>query len=110
MALIEITVACPSCKTEFEVEEVNHPSLAEQIALREQESEHDGREEVERETAGMVWPHEAVEARDLQDLSFAIRRRDWAEAELLVDRIAANIGTDAEEKVAQGRFSLLAAA
>lgn len=43
--------------------------------------------------------------RPLRALSVALRQRDWSEAELQLDRIARELGTDAEEQVQQGRFS-----
>lgn len=48
------------------------------------------------------------DTRRLFELSAAIRRGDQAEAELLLDRIAEEIGARAVEQVQQARFSNLA--
>lgn len=42
--------------------------------------------------------------RPLWELAAAIRRRDWAEAEIHLDRIAEIVGPAAVEEVQQGRF------
>lgn len=39
----------------------------------------------------------------LENLARAVRQRDWAEADRLIDRIADAAGADAQEQVAKGR-------
>lgn len=54
-------------------------------------------------------PEHDIDPRLFHELSAAIRRGDRVEAELLLDRLAEEVGPEYTESVQLGRFSRLAA-
>lgn len=104
---LEYKVQCEHCdkETSFAVHEVD--CLDDDI---EDEIEA-AKDDVRDEYAGMVYPDDVQpDHRQLEALSAAIRAGDRAEAEYLLDRIAAEFGSKATEYVQRGRYSLRRAA
>lgn len=96
------SVMCEHCEKDvsFEISEI--PELDAHIDLVTANV----RSEVECEFEGFVDPAEMVrDDRTLPDLAIAIRRADATEAKILLDKIAGELGSGAEEAVERGWFS-----
>lgn len=100
------TLECPHCKAEvdFAVREVE--GLAADIDDENDMAAEHARTETEREFEGMVDPSDLpITPRIIHELSAAIRKGDRFEAELLLDRIAYDLGGEHENACQLGRFS-----
>lgn len=104
---MEFSITCKHCSTPFPFTEAEADGLADHII--------DERCDARRESEKLYVGPDYIDASELSDglsgnrplreLAVAIRRGDRAEAEHLLDVIAAKIGDEATEQVQQGRFS-----
>ena len=104
--MIEIVadVVCPDCGHGFEVNETDCPSLRDAVEEAIDDAVDDAKDEVRSEYELMSDPEPEIDVLMLGDLACAIRTGETAEAELLLDRIAAMIGSRAQHEVEIGRY------
>ena len=97
----EFWIECDKCKHEVEFDIVEVDGLVGHI---EDETEGAARE-AERQFDGMIDPDDMpISERMFHDLSSAIHRGDKAEAAILLDRIAEDLGNQYVNQVQIGRF------
>lgn len=97
-------VTCGNCghQVPFQIADVEH--LESHIDAEVEEARDEGREECTDDDS-VLDTNEIMASRIMLELSAAIRRDDRREAELLLDRLAAEMGGTIEEQVALGRFT-----
>ena len=100
------TIECEHCgkDNEFAIKEV--PGLAKDIEEEVDEASACATRDTEAQFAGMIDPADhPIHARTIFELAAAIRRGDKVEAELLLDRVAADLGREHANAVQVARFS-----
>lgn len=98
MASVELT--CPKCAHGFEISERDCPPLKDAISTAVDDAVYD----VRAEFRGMFDVADAVDTLLLGELACAIRAGDRNEAERLLDRLAEDVGGDAQHQVSIGRY------
>lgn len=101
-------IECSHCNKLVVFKTTEVEELAEDIEDAIDDADTSARSEMEAQFDYYVKPEEAVDGRALQELSAAIRAGDRAEAEILLDRIASELGDKATEQVQLGRYSVKA--
>lgn len=100
-------IECPHCETDVYFNTADIDGLDEWIAGERRDA---GRE-TELQFEGMIDPDDhPIQPRTIHDLAAAIRRGDMAEAELLLDRVADELGLECANAAQVGRYSSLARA
>jgi len=102
--MVTIEVCCPQCKCEFEVDEVENVSLRDAIEDAVDEAVDQEQNKADSSFYAAEEPLDPATCRLLGDLACAVRVGDRGEAELLLDRIAEEIGGLAQHEVSVGRF------
>lgn len=107
---ISLSATCPKCAADIELKQADIDGLDDLIEDERSDAVADYKDD-----QGIDDPRVDVDIltrgqRPLFELAIALRQGDMAEAELLLDRIAAELGDGAVEEVQQGRFSPLARA
>lgn len=100
------TIECEHCgkQTDFTIAEV--PGLSRDIDEEIEEACRVERRETEAQFDGMIDPADhPIHARTMHELAAAIRRGDKAEAELLLERVASDLGAEHVNAVQVARFS-----
>lgn len=102
-------LTCKHCgeEVEFEVQEIE--GLSRDIESECDEAARIAERETEGQFAGMIDPDDhPIQPRTMHDLAAAIRRGDVAEAEILLSRVADDLGEAHRNAIQIGRFSLQA--
>lgn len=103
MADVSVALTCPDCGHQYEISERDCPALADYVEDAIDDAVTDAKSELRIEYEGTT-PDFDIDERLLGDLACAIRAGDRAEAELLLDRLAEEVGGRAQHEVEVGRF------
>ena len=104
--MTQFSIECSACKKDIEFQASEVDGLEEHIEREVDAGSAQAISEAHTEYEDFVDPSSLLLNDDLKSLSAAIRRGDRSEAELMLDRLVDGFGTDAQEAVQQGRFSL----
>lgn len=102
----QFSTRCEACNADVDFDLADVPELEVYLERECSEASDEARREEAAEYSGFIDPDPGL----LKDLSIAIRKGDRVEAEILLDKLASEAGTRAEEAVQQGRYSLQARA
>lgn len=105
-SLNKYEIDCPHCSKEISFRTYEVDELASDIDEEVERARFSTRQEVESEFDGMVDPGDIpVQPQTIKELSAAIRTGDKFTAELLLDRIADDLGGEHINAVQIGRFT-----
>ena len=100
------SLECPDCKREIEFTVKDIDGLASDIEDAVEDACKTERRDAEREYEGMVDPDDLpILPQTMKELAAAIRRGDMPEAELLLDRVADDLGSEHTNAVQIGRYT-----